>query len=370
MDDGLKVTPVDGSIVKLIVSTLRAFGQLIKSARQKGAYELVVMGVAILVVAGFLAILGFSWMGGAALIVLFAAAAWLLANPRSWPFLALACSAVIFVIAMAGITVYEYACNRVIQCKPLNPVPLREQLSQRIWDPGSWGILTLSDREVQGLDKWLRDLHSSEVAPAAEHYRIGRAYHQLGNHVTAASHYTAALQSNPDSNTRINSHYMLGLALESGLEHEKASKEFESVVSLEPTHLGALYYLGVCWMWRRDYEGALKYFEKTLAADPWLLGARYNAGVSRLHLKRFGEALSDFDYVLASVPYFPKAVFNKGQALFALGRKEDALIQFGLALDLDESYRSRLLNEESHRDKIEDPEIGIRLKKMAAKELK
>jgi tetratricopeptide (TPR) repeat protein len=121
-------------------------------------------------------------------------------------------------------------------------------------------------------------------------------------------------------------HGNLGKAyLDSG-EYEKARIEFEKVIELDPTLLGAYDNLAIIYIEHfRQYEKARKYLYEAIRQKDDYPSPYLNLGVINLHLKQLPEAISNFEKVLELDPNNLLGHYNLAASYFNLEDYQKAI---------------------------------------------
>jgi len=127
-------------------------------------------------------------------------------------------------------------------------------------------------------------------------------------------------------------------------DSERACRQLEAVLDLEPQHLGALNLLALLAARAGHLERALALFERSLALDHGQVGAHCNRGLALQGLKRAEEALASFDQALALDPRCAEAHFNRANLLREQGRWGEALSSYDRAIAARPEYAEAFCN--------------------------
>jgi tetratricopeptide (TPR) repeat protein len=132
-----------------------------------------------------------------------------------------------------------------------------------------------------------------------------RPYHPAHDSSAAASHYRAALDTEP---TRPEIHAGLALALLDCGQPDEARAAALRAVELEPENGGTHHILGHILRLGGDKDQALAAFDKAVALDPNHYMALYEKGMVLAERGRLAEALVNFEKALATCPGDPAAI--------------------------------------------------------------
>jgi tetratricopeptide (TPR) repeat protein len=177
----------------------------------------------------------------------------------------------------------------------------------------------------------------SEVDP--DSYRV----HQLMGDVAAANgddrkameEYRAAIAI---KSSLPNLHYSLGHLLWKDLKVKEAREEFETELTLDPRHVGALNELGDTYLLEHKPEKALPYLTLALARDPNNPDLHRDLGTAYSELRNYEKAAAEFRIAVAG-DHDGSVHYKLALAYRALGEKDKAAREFEL---------STALNRESH----------------------
>jgi tetratricopeptide (TPR) repeat protein len=111
---------------------------------------------------------------------------------------------------------------------------------------------------------------------------------------------------------------------------EKAKKEFEQELEIDPNNAGAEYVLGE--LARRDsqWPDAIQHFSRAAKLDPGFGDAYLGLGASLLAAKRFPDAIAPLEAAVKLQPQNPTAHYNLATAYSRAGRKQDADKEFAI----------------------------------------
>jgi len=165
------------------------------------------------------------------------------------------------------------------------------------------------------------------------HKWLGDAYSRQRRYQDSAAELRTAVALNPND---FESHFMLGVALESLGDIPGASAEYQKSVAVRP---GAEAYIALALLRMRDkdYPAALDFFQHALALNPRSFDAYINMGVVYNDTGRYAEASVAFRKAIAVQPNNPMAYaahYNLGLSYSHLRLGTEAAREFSRALQL------------------------------------
>ncbi len=148
----------------------------------------------------------------------------------------------------------------------------------------------------------------------------------------AAKEYEAIAKQNP----RLPGlHFRLGRLLLSAPNppadvSERAKKEFQQELEIDPNNAGAEYVLGELARQESEWSDAIKHFSRAAELDAGFGDAFLGLGSALLSAKRFSEAIPPLETAVKLEPQNPGAHYNLATALNRAGRKQDADKEFAI----------------------------------------
>ena len=165
---------------------------------------------------------------------------------------------------------------------------------------------------------------------------LGDACFTLGFWTEAIEHYRSALRKKvPDQVTHLNVQLNIGVALHHLERRACAIKSYETILSIDPLHVGALTNLGVAHQEDKNFEKSLVMLLKAaelMPSDPLILT---DLGVTLTKLNRTDEAIKNFTLALNEAPDCAKAWSNLGNAYQAQNKLAEAWEAHQRAVDLE-----------------------------------
>ncbi len=133
-----------------------------------------------------------------------------------------------------------------------------------------------------------------------------------------------------------------GLDYENKNENEKAIKEFQNILKLDPNDEDALFNLGFIYSDMKEYHKSYEYFKKLINNNPKHIEAFNNLGLLFARQGKYSDALLVYDKGIEFNPEAAVLYNNKGNVLYDMGRYEEALKNFKKAGELDPVFNERL----------------------------
>jgi tetratricopeptide (TPR) repeat protein len=111
---------------------------------------------------------------------------------------------------------------------------------------------------------------------------------------------------------------------------EKAKKEFEAELAIDPANAGAEYVLGELDRQSNDYDGAVQHFTKATKLDRSFAAAYLGLGVSLMSQKNYTDAIAPLETAAKMQPENPAVHYSLATAYSRAGRKVDADREFAI----------------------------------------
>ncbi len=151
-------------------------------------------------------------------------------------------------------------------------------------------------------------------------------------------------------------------------EPDKAIKDFDECIRLDPTNSSAFVSRGIAWALKKEHDKAIRDYDEAIRLDPKDAFAFYNRGVAWTHKQDYGKAIPDYDEAIRLGPKHPFYLIGRG---LAWTHKQDyvkAIRDYDEAIRLDPTYALAFRNRGvAWRDKqeydkaIRDLDEAIRL---------
>lgn len=201
----------------------------------------------------------------------------------------------------------------------------------------SFGTATYYRNSVwkSGLTLW-SDVVSKSPYNYRAHYNLGFALADQDKLDEAISHYSRALQIDPDF---WEAHNNLGNALVAVQgPTDEAIGHFIKAIQLRPRYVPVYNNLGPALIQMGKIDEALVHLQKALQIDPDIADTHFNLGIALLGKRRIEDAIVHFGEALRIKPSMPEAHVNLGTALINKGEIDAAITHFREALRLEPGH--------------------------------
>jgi tetratricopeptide (TPR) repeat protein len=189
-------------------------------------------------------------------------------------------------------------------------------------------IHTYSDLATRASEELAQSAPSSYQARELN----AEAYETQGKWDKAAQEYQKALAQNPDAP---GIHFRIGRLLLSKPNPpadvvEKARKEFQAELKIDPSNAGAEYVLGELARQDQNWDEAVQHFTRASKLDPGFGDAFLGLGKALISSRKFPEAIPPLQTAVKLEPNNAGARYNLATAYSRAGRKEDADKEFAI----------------------------------------
>jgi tetratricopeptide (TPR) repeat protein len=174
----------------------------------------------------------------------------------------------------------------------------------------------------------------ANTAPDSDqaHLLNAEAFESQGKWDQAAQEYDKALAKNPDAP---GIHFRIGRLLLSKPNPpadviEKARKEFQAELKIDPTNAGAEYVLGELARQDQNWDQAVEHFSRASKLDPAFGDAFLGLGQALISSRKFPEAIPPLQTAVKLEPTNPGAHYNLATAYSRSGRKAEADKEFAI----------------------------------------
>jgi tetratricopeptide (TPR) repeat protein len=162
--------------------------------------------------------------------------------------------------------------------------------------------------------------------------------------------------------------YMRGASwLEQG-QPDKALKDFDECIRLDPMYAVAFAGRGNVWMARGDHDKAIKDYDASIRLDHKNAAVFYNRGIARFDRQEYDKAIEDYEEAISLDPKYALAFYNRGNAWTAKKDYDKAIKDYDAAIRLDPKealfFRNRGVAQYYKQDydkAIKDFDLVIRL---------
>ncbi len=125
-----------------------------------------------------------------------------------------------------------------------------------------------------------------------------------------------------------------GLSWISKGDNDKAMKEFDEAIRLDPKQAPHFVMRSAAWSTKKEYDKAIKDLDEAIRLDPKSVVAFYNRGDAWKQKKEYDKAVKDLDEVIRLNPKFLSAHYNKACCLALQGKADPALDALEKALEI------------------------------------
>jgi tetratricopeptide (TPR) repeat protein len=149
---------------------------------------------------------------------------------------------------------------------------------------------------------------------------------------------TAAIQSGRVKGRELAvAHTNRGAAFVALLDYDRALKDFEDAVRIDPTFARAFANRGAVHGAKQDFDSAIDDFTRVIALEPRSAHAFADrAGMHRLKGEH-DRAISDYTQAIEIDPAFAEAILNRGITLAGTARCSDAIADFTRVIELSKT---------------------------------
>jgi tetratricopeptide (TPR) repeat protein len=146
-------------------------------------------------------------------------------------------------------------------------------------------------------------------------------------------------EPDPERTQRAREIYLSGSRLleSSPPQVDRAIREFQQALAVDPLYYRAHFKLGLCYYHRGLYELEINEYRKCLAINRQFTHAWLNLGHAYLARDELERARESYERVLDLEPHHSVALYNKALVEFDLGNADDALRLFRAFLEVDGS---------------------------------
>jgi len=177
-----------------------------------------------------------------------------------------------------------------------------------------------------------QQLATSAPNSAQAHELNAEALEMQGKWDEAAREYDAIVQKEP----RLPGiHFRIGRLLLSrpnppADSAERARKEFQQELEIDPGNAGAEYVLGELSRQAQQWDEAARHFSRASQLDPGFGDAFLGLGATLISQRKFSEAVAPLEKAVKLEPQNPGAHYNLAMAYSRSGRKEAAEKEFAI----------------------------------------
>ncbi len=186
------------------------------------------------------------------------------------------------------------------------------------------GIMVFFFFCVSACGKGTEEDISLRLEEAFIHYELGMDYYGIGEEDKALREWEEALKLDPNSEAR----HMVGHIYFKKGDYESAKKEWEQILLQDQSNFMALNNLGNLYKETKDFEKALEYYSRALTVNPEMAVAHHNVGNIYLDRGELKLAKEKFRKALALDPKMSIAMLQMGNLLVQEEKYDEAVIYF------------------------------------------
>ncbi len=123
-------------------------------------------------------------------------------------------------------------------------------------------------------------------------------------------------------------------------EHDKAIKDFDEAIRLDPRQAHSFQFRGMEWYSKQDYDKAISGFDQAIRLDPNKQFSYLNRGWAWCMKKEFDKAIINFDEAIRRIPNDALLFESRGEVWCFKQEFDSAIKDFDEAIRLGESGRS------------------------------
>ncbi|HOT91152.1 MAG TPA: tetratricopeptide repeat protein [Anaerolineae bacterium] len=170
------------------------------------------------------------------------------------------------------------------------------------------------------------------VSPTSDYLRRAAIYLNMGEYEKAIREFNQALALDP---TCTQAYYDRGLAYAQRQYYEQAAADFSRVIELDPQHADAYYNRGLIYARQGTFEQALADYNQAIALNPDDPLAYNSRGNVYYHHKDYARALADYDQAILRDPDYADAYLNRGLTYAAQEEYQHAIADYNQAIALN-----------------------------------
>jgi tetratricopeptide (TPR) repeat protein/tRNA A-37 threonylcarbamoyl transferase component Bud32 len=176
-----------------------------------------------------------------------------------------------------------------------------------------------------------------DVTPAELEYLTlrGMIHARDGRLDKAIREFQAVLRINPDD---AEAHCYLGVAHAQQGQLDEAIREFHAALRINPNYAKAHSYLGLAYYQQARLDEAIREHQAALRINPNLADAHLNLGAAYTQQGRLDEAIREYQVALRINLDYAEAHFNLGLAFVEQGRLDEAIREYQAALRINPDY--------------------------------
>lgn len=180
-------------------------------------------------------------------------------------------------------------------------------------------------------------------------YRRGNAYNEQLESDRAIKDYDEAIRLNPRHADAFSNR---GVAYARKRNYDRAIQDYDEAIQLNPRHADAFSNRGVAYARKKDYERAIQNYDEAVRLKPDHVSALYARGNAYRRRGDYDQAVRNYDRVIRLNPRHAQAYSNRGVAYAGKGRDDLAIQDYDKAIGLNPKHVNAYYNRgNAHRRK-------------------
>ncbi len=200
---------------------------------------------------------------------------------------------------------------------------------------------------------------------AVAYIKRGNAYSELKEHEKAIKDYNKAIELNPNVSQ---AYYNRGLAYGELKQYEKAIKDYNKAIELNPNDAHSYNNRGTACGGLKQHKKAIEDYNKAIELNPNLTLVYNNRGTVYGKLKEHKKAIGNYNKAIELNPLYALAYINRGNTYGELKQHETAIEDYNTAIELNpniaQAYNNRgtvYYELKEHEKAIKDFDKAIEL---------
>jgi tetratricopeptide (TPR) repeat protein len=172
-------------------------------------------------------------------------------------------------------------------------------------------------------------------------YRRGNAYNEQRDYDRAIKDYDEAVRLNPK---HANAFSNRGVAYAGKRDYDRAIQSYDEAIRLNPSHADAFTNRGVAYARQGDYDRAIQSYDEALRLNPNHANALFDRGNAYRRKKDYDRAIENYSEALRLNPKHANAFSNRGVAYGHKGEYDLAIQSYDEAIRLNPRHLNALYN--------------------------
>lgn len=137
-------------------------------------------------------------------------------------------------------------------------------------------------------------------------------------------------------------YYNRGTAYSNKGEYDKAIKDYNKAIELNPDFAGAYNNRGFAYYHQSDYDKAIENYNTAIELNPDDVGAYNNRGAAYANVGNYKKTIEDFTKAIELNPDSHEAYYNRGLAYTEKGDSDKASKDYNKAIELKKAYKKAI----------------------------